>query len=326
MRHGRVRDRFPSELPLVQSSPLKGTYLYGGPLKVHFGHVIVDSIIRLWAFDRRRHKGVVFAFFPRPVDVVPNWFFDVVSLFGVMRDDVYIIREPTIVETLEFFEPGSRLGSTPHNWYLHYLESLPIVKTSRTPKNIYFGRTHILHRGAMLGERYFGRLLEESGFQYVKPEHHDIHTQVSMIENADRIVFAEGSSIYSAELLPRTKARIFMIPRRKTGEKIFASTLRPRGSFTVLGKPDTLIDGLNRRGLNHADCPSYIRDPEALHADMVQHGLIDGRPFSDQAFREAERIDFLTYYKDIDQSYARNFSKLSGWVEYVRNLFQRKKT
>ena len=326
MRHGKVHDRFPNDLPPVLPSRLKGSYLYGGPLKVHFGHVIVDSIIRLWAFDRERHKGVVFAFFPRPTDTVPNWFFDIVSLFGVERDDVYIVREPTVVENLEFFEPGSRLGTAPHPWYLHYLEGLPIVKIHNTPKDIYFGRTHILHRGGMLGERYFGQLLEESGFQYVKPELHDIHTQVSMIENADRIVFAEGSSIYSAELLARTNARVFMIPRRKIGERGFAPTLRPRGSFAVLGNPESLVGEANRHGLIRANGPSYTTDPEALHTDMRRHDLIEDRPFSNSAFKDAEQIDFWNYYKSRNRIYAAlNAGRLSALLPIFWKRIQRRK-
>lgn len=64
--HGRIikgnetEDEFPARLRRVAASDMAGHYLYGGPFKLHFGHVMVDSIIRLWAFDRNRHNGVIF--------------------------------------------------------------------------------------------------------------------------------------------------------------------------------------------------------------------------------------------------------------------------
>lgn len=121
VRGSEFGDQFPAPLRDRPARHLPGHHLYAGPFKNHFGHVMVDSIIRLWAFDPNRHETVVFAALD---ESMPGWFFDIVALFGISPDRVTLIKDNTTVASLDFAEPGSRLKTGPQPWYLEWLSTL----------------------------------------------------------------------------------------------------------------------------------------------------------------------------------------------------------
>lgn len=302
-RHGRIirgnetKDEFPDRLRGRPASGKAGRYLYGGPFKCHFGHVMVDSIIRLWAFDRSRHDGVVFPALGKLPP--PGWFYEVLEVFGVSRSDIIIVTSPTVFQELEFAEPGSTLRNGANDWYLDRLRSLPLRITDDIPgKDLYFGRTHLIRkgRGTLMGETYFGELLCQAGFVYVRPEEFGIHTQVSMLAKAKRIVFTEGSSIYSIELLASTDAEVFMLPRRR-GVDLLAPHVESKASkFFVLGDPSANLRRPNRRGRFFPNSPSVTSRPESIFEDLIRHGLINQHSFDVEAFRRAEEQDTHAYF------------------------------
>lgn len=301
-QHGRIiwgrdaKDEFPDRLREEPAPTIEGRYLYGGPLKFHFGHVMVDTIIRLWAFDRSRHDGVVFPCLDMPDP--PAWFYEIVAIFGLDRSDVVVVEKPAVFRELEFAEPGSSLKNGPKSWYLDRLKSLPVRLIDDIPgDSLYFGRTHMIRKGTLMGESYFGDLLRRNGFASVRPEKFDIHAQVSMLAKARRIVFMEGSSIYSMELLASTDAELFMIPRRAAGAGLFAPHLTPKASkFVILGDRHAIDRKLNRGGKDRPDSPSFTSRPESILGDLIRHGLVQEAPFDVQAFKEAEERDTAAYF------------------------------
>lgn len=295
--HGRIRcrDEFTDAYPGHDGPfvPLAGRWFYGGPMKHHFGHVLIDSVIRLHAYDPAIHQGVIFAALDK--GPLPAWVWPILALFGVTQDRVKIIEAPSVIEAMDFAEPGSVLKQGPSPWYLDWLNRLPLEPRPPGPKRIYLGRTHILDKGALMGESYFSAELQRAGFEYVIPEKLDIHAQAAWLRGADEIVFAEGSSIYSMELLARSSARVFMIPRRRA-PSLFAPHIIPRSrGFDVLGDIASIERRANRQGRDRPNSPSFCLAPETIHRDMVGHGLVRSR-FDIEAFREAERADHTAYF------------------------------
>ncbi|WP_082466544.1 glycosyltransferase 61 family protein [Sphingomonas sp. Leaf38] len=298
--HGRIQDatgfldKFtpPSVQKIIRIET--GTFLYGGPMKVHFGHLLVDSVIRLWAFDPQVHKQVVFAKLQETKEPT-DWIYEILRLFGVERHHIRLVRHTGVFENMEFAVPGSRLGIGPSASYLEYLKNMPLERISDTPKKVYFGRIHMVAKGTVIGESYFANTLEENGYVYLKPETMNIHLQTSILRNAETIVFMEGSSIYSIELLTSVDAKIYMIPRRNGTTQLFEPHVSPRASFSVLGDPAMIVRRTNVRGKGGPSSPSYLLKPEALHQDMISKGIITG-PFSLSAYEQAERADAYEYF------------------------------
>jgi hypothetical protein len=226
---------------------------------------------------------------------VPGWWFDVIKLFGLAPDDVVIIRSPTVVESLDFPIPGSMVGFDVEPWYIEYLERLSPGLTTEVPDRLYFGRTHLTRRGNLMGESYYARQLERSGFVSVQPERYPVATQMAMVKQAETIVFAEGSSVYSVCLVGRTSTKFFMIPRRQHGQRLFVHHIRPRAFYHSLGDDKALVRLSDQEGRSVASSPSYTLDGESIHDDMVRHGLVSGR-FDANIFLEDEREDAISYW------------------------------
>ena len=309
--HGRIRidpvkrrlDSFPQELLHEPRETLSGSYLYGGPLYHHFGHVMVDSIIRLWAYDPAIHTdGVVFALMGQNANQShPDFFFDICRGFGIERDRIRVIDRPTTVEAVHFAEPGSISSAGPEPWYLEKLERVERFFLDQAPadlethERLFLGRQH-LKRGSLMGEGYFASILAEAGFHYLMPEKYTIAAQIRLLKAAKEIVFTEGSTIHLTELMASLPAadRVAILLRRSGGWCIFKPHLDPR-----LRNPTEFVGreaGLFR--LNHRpelkpgpNSLSYMLDPASSYADMVRLGhAVPGR-FDMGAFLDAERAE-----------------------------------
>lgn len=300
--HARViwgdeaKDEFPRHLRDVSAPMRSGRYLYGGPLKYHFGHVMVDTIIRLWAFREGSYDAVVFPCLDMPEP--PGWFYDIVAIFGLEPSHVLVVKAPTTFEELHFAEPGSSLRCGARDWYFERLKSLPLQISSNIPSDrLYFGRTHIIHKGTLMGESFFENTLRQNGFKSIHPETFNIHAQASMLAKARSIVFMEGSAIYSIELLRSTEAEIFMIPRRRSAVALFAPHIAPKAAnFGILGDRTSIVRKPNRNGKDRPNSPSFTSRPHTIFSDLIYRGLIPNLEFDSQAFVEAERADTERYF------------------------------
>lgn len=301
--HGRLNvsgvpiDVFPDLPPEThaEATRLSGRYLYGGPLFHHFGHIMADSIIRLWAYDPAVHKAVVFAGVGRKATPLPAMIRDILAVFGITPDQIIIVHAPTVIEEMDFAMPGATLGSHPEDWYLDYLETFSFERKP-TGAKLYLGRHHMLQQGTVMGESYFSTLLCNAGFTYYKPENHPIQDQAAAIYGAEKIVFVEGSSIYSIELLARSCANFYMIPRRSIFHNRFRRQIEKRAEFNLLGEPQNVIRLENRNGIVNPDSPSYLLKPELVFADMKRLGLIGDATFSQAEYTAAEAADTKQYF------------------------------
>lgn len=279
---------------------MPGRYLYGGPLKYHFGHIIADASARLYAYDPSIHQGVVFAGFMNDMRP-PGLIQQIPSLFGAEWNENLVVKSPKIIETLDFAVPGMINGLGPTDWYLDLLSSKTHPIYENTPKDIFYGRTHIIRKGTLMGETYFSKKIVESGFVYVTPEDYasDLYKQLSYIHNASRIVFTEGSSIHAIDLLGKVRADVFMLPRRPNGSDMFSNHIKKRTSFKILGNEQDIIrlEGLN--GTNSPSSPSYSLNPSLIMDDLVQLGLVKGC-FDIKKFEDDERADAKSYWLNTD--------------------------
>ncbi|WP_082466003.1 glycosyltransferase 61 family protein [Sphingomonas sp. Leaf38] len=298
--HGRIRgatgfrDVFEPTVRAREPRIESGTFLYGGPLKVHFGHLMVDSVARLWAFDPARHQQVVFAKLQETKEP-SDWMYEILSVFGLAKEQVRLVRGAAKFETLEFAIPGSRLAVGPSLDYMHFLETLPLHRQFGTPKKVYFGRTHILEKGTIMGESYFAKALKIAGYEYIIPETMNIHEQTSLLKNADSVVFLEGSSIYSIEMLSTIGANVFMIPRRDQTSHLFDPHISPRAPFAILGDPSMTVRMPSPKGSLGPNSPTYLLKPARLYADMQARGIVTG-DFSLREYENAEQLDADRYF------------------------------
>lgn len=223
----------PSDIPPKPLDPIvpivTGRSLYAGPVWNHFGHILCDSLHRLWAlhaddFDRIVFAGVVGL---RGVDTpeqlkrseIPDVAIKIMEAIGLPKLEMMLVREPVRFEHLYVPEPGSRIQEGALPWYFDHLRLYQDhlerhLPSYVGPRSVYYSRRHLLWRGGTLGSSHFAKLLARDGFVEVQPETLSIKEQFNMVLNADRVVFDEGSAVHIIEVLARCPGKFFMFPRR----------------------------------------------------------------------------------------------------------------
>ena len=294
MRGGEIAGgRPPREAVPDSREMVPGTYLYGGFMHPHFGHMIAEFMHRLWPLERPEFQGV------RPV------FVDMLDRKGekFLRNVLSLMRlpEPLIVdrpmefERLVVGEVGKMHRGTAVPGYADFLERrLGYLRTTgkRHPTRLAVLRGHI-RRPRCLGERWLERELVRAGYVAFHPEDYPLREQVEHYLDAEKIIFSEGSAIHLMDIMPVIKADIAVLNRRPRGllaQRTLADKCASLHLFDghPMGDPRFPINsGFN--GLSWVDMPGFMRflkecdflaelpavdffdDHEAVFEEMLAH-------------------------------------------------------
>ena len=214
-----------------------GTWIYGGILFNHFGHFFAESVHRLWAWNKLKNNvdGIIFLTAANPrVDKLPNYIKDYFSLLDIPISKVKLERQKAMVERLYLPRPGSQIGVTQSSWYAkdvlkNQSESWKISSNGNY-RNVFLSRRNFLVSGKISGLTYVEQLLESKGFKIVYPETECLTDQISIIDNAETIVWEEGSNIHLLDIMPAVAAKSFLFKRRNT-LTTFDKILRQKTNF-----------------------------------------------------------------------------------------------
>jgi capsular polysaccharide biosynthesis protein len=214
-----------SGVPRIEDPPFAelqpGRWMFAGVGRHHFGHFLVETLIRLWAagYYRDELDGLV---------VIPNRGVDfslaIDRRFGpflsLLTDGlaVHLPTHPTRYETLLLPSPG--FG--PLGW----ITGTPIFRREirarvaarirpRGSRKLYISRTQ-LHKDDKLvdQEHRIETLMRDAGYDVFYPEQHSIADQLSRYMTADTIVGAEGSAFHLAPFAMPTGAKVALFQRR----------------------------------------------------------------------------------------------------------------
>ena len=197
------------EEPFAEMQP--GRWMFAGIGRHHFGHFLVETLIRLWAagYYREELDGIV---------VIPNRGVDfslaIDRRFGpflsLLTDGlaVHLPKHPTRYETLLLPSPG--FG--PLGW----ITGTPVFRREIRARvaarigpqgsdNVYISRT-ILHKDDKLvdQEAKIEAVMRKAGYDIFHPEQHSIADQLSRYMSAKTLVGAEGSAFHLAPFAMQT--------------------------------------------------------------------------------------------------------------------------
>jgi hypothetical protein len=301
---GGYRDQPPSRKQ-ASGPPVPGRSLFAGPLWNHFGHILTESIHRLWPLVEERYDRIVFTgviglrgvmsaedLRRAAVPAAGKAIFEAMELPDV---ELFLLREPTVFETLDVPEPGARYRDGVRPFYLKYLRKYQERITRRIPaysgpRNLYYSRRHILAQGGIIGSSYFEEVMTNAGVVSLAPEKMTIDEQLNHLINAERVVFDEGSSVHLVELLAHLPGIFYMLPRRPR-DMVFRSAFRDRASFHNLAADDNVgvLPDKNGETATPAALAFYKR-PEEVFDVLARHELVAGA-FDRERYRECEAAD-----------------------------------
>lgn len=293
------------EVVLDRTPILSGCYLYGGPFYSHFGHILVDTIVRLYAFDDSVFDGVIFPVVKKKwnKEKVPSYFYQILAAYGIKRDKVFFIETETIVEKIIFVEPSTYVKQGVKSWFLPKQRSIECYFLQQNaqfmdhlPKKLFLGRSHIYDKGFVAGESYLRMWAEKHGFEYVAPEEYSLNEQVALLRFAEEIIWVEGSSIYTVDFIAsELKARLLMIPRRGGGAVIFERILSRFKEPKIL-PPKDVMRLENRAGQSKPNSVSIFRTLKSMPYEFSSFMGASHEEFDIEDFLKSEKEDLKTYY------------------------------
>ena len=187
-----------------------------GHVHRHFGYLLSRFATRI-AVSAARHPEKFLLFAVRPnadIDLIPGFFWDIVSALGAKKENVRFINKPTLVKELTVYAQAERhYNGRPSRSYLELLNSLrpPIRKCYRA---IYFSRANYL-KGGIAGERYLEEVMREIGVVVVRPEEYPLEKQIAFCRQAETLIFAEGSAVHLLQLVGTGIGDVIILNRRR---------------------------------------------------------------------------------------------------------------
>ncbi|CUH75963.1 Capsular polysaccharide biosynthesis protein [Tritonibacter multivorans] len=282
--------RFESTITLEPKQPeairaqLEGRWLWAGVLFDHFGHYLVESMSRLWAF----HTGLKFdgiCYTPkRPRRKGPLLGFqdDVMQAFGITRP-VHIIKEPTQIEHLTVPRQGFGLGDlvsgTPE------MRDAVRIAFGRNiaaegPDRLYVSRSKLgASDGGIMNETEVEANLAAEGYEIFHPQEHSIFEQIARYKAAKQIIISDGSAGHLFAYVGREHQRVAYLPRRSfwadgITDHIAAFSGRSPTVLTSLAQ-EWLPREKNNATRGHA---FVLHDMAALQATLAENGFVAGAP------------------------------------------------
>ena len=260
---------------------LAGTWMFLGPLFGHFGHFLVESISRIWAYGALKDKidGVLYVpkFQNRPEHVL-SVYEPFLKALGV-DTKVLNLSEPTRVERLYVPQQGFGMfqmieGAPEFREFINAHAGADVEPQGA--KKIYVSRSALPPiRGSIIGERILETWLEAEGYEIYHPQKHNHLEQIAAYKAATHIIAVDCSPLHLIALVGNDTQKIGIIARRAGDlDKIFAQQIR-----AFKGADAHAFNALERNWIeNHANRPSRTSWGEVnfpkLHEGLLAAGLI----------------------------------------------------
>lgn len=277
----------------------EGTWVYGGVLLNHFGHVLIETGARLWAVAELRKRGVAVdgvIFQPKKMTAgQENVAFPAASgaFLSVFAQGVNVVCAgmPEIVERLFVPEIAisvspDRFIGTPAHWDL-FRDCAARIPREVERSDLYISRSAGGARGGFLFEADLEAALSAQGYRIYHPQHHSIRDQIATYRAARRVVTIDGSALHLAAAALPSDAIVAVLARREFYAWAMADQLRAaagcvatvvdaRGPVYNIGGPAaSQVDLTTPKGWSSS---FVLPDLAKLGQDLVDAGVLDRLP------------------------------------------------
>ena len=214
---------------------LKGNHLFGGFVRMHFGHFLLECLSLLWAVDHAEKPVESIVFIPYHMNNDPR---NQKRLVAAIRDwmkqlgietPITVLFEPTMVDHITMGEIGFgfnekfRGSSLFHNFVRSRMAQPREVTPPPAREKLYLTRSSLGGRkGHIVGEPALERTLSEAGYTIYTPEKDTITQQLERYRNASMIVGVEGSALHLPPFAMPSDTKVAIVTRRSSREKLMS--------------------------------------------------------------------------------------------------------
>ena len=200
--------------------------IFGGTLRAHFGHFLIESWSRLW-YVLQHPESKLKILFVTYGGGYRAWFDDFFRLMGIDKERIIYVKQPTQCRSIiipdqsayapnmfmkEFFIPYQAIKEhvTPSEHKKIYL-----TRRNFDEKYLKIGVEKVLNLAHCFNEKYFEDFFSARGFKVVAPETLTPEEQISLVMGADELVATLGTLTHFA-LFCKPTAKFIMLPRTNT--------------------------------------------------------------------------------------------------------------
>lgn len=212
---------------------LDGPVLFAGFAPLQFGHVLTNSIGRLWALEHLPDETKLL-YFPKLLKRrLAFRFLPTVLQFLGIESEIVISQESLAMEQVytasdQFGERYDGRGSSEFlDWLDRRLGTYPKVQQGN---RLYVSRSKL---GATAGrfacEQHLEVLLQRQGYQIFSPEEHSLQQQFETMAAAENVIVAEGSALHFLSLFKRPEQKVAVIQRRRDLPALITGNMKLRG-------------------------------------------------------------------------------------------------
>lgn len=206
--------------------------LFCGLAAQQYGHVLTNSLGRLWALKQLPSDTVLY-FLPqrrRFPKLYPH-LRPVLASLGIERQ-ILLVKSPHRFDRL-YTAPeiyGERFGGLGSEAFFDWLDRRwPSAGPVSRGRKLYVSRAQLGPKvGRYACEDHLETLLARAGYEIYHPQAHDLLHQVSTLKDAERLIFAESSALHLYALIRRPEQRAVVIQRRKSLPDLILQQLAAR--------------------------------------------------------------------------------------------------
>lgn len=209
--HALLKD-FPDALPL------EGSYVYGGMIAGHFGHMMLETFARLSAFETS-DLPVLFSLVPQSKTTL---FWTLAASMGLPRDRIILVDAPRRIETLHVppsdFEIRRRISPAFTKSYAARGAAMAARLGITENQNVipaYLSRSKIARTGRyVFGETVLEAILEAKGVDIIRLEEMSFDDQVRTWTTRRRLGGFTGSAFHPLLLTNAPKELTYLTAHR----------------------------------------------------------------------------------------------------------------
>lgn len=184
-------------IPNVPIVHKKETVVFGGILIARYGHMLAESLGRLWWYADHPDTKFKIVFLVMDLWDEPEFlFYDILEAIGIKREQIELIEVPTSFEHIVvpdesvFYTQGYNVGYK--KIFDKIIENLP----PSSHKKIYFSRSRFERKDG-LNEQYYENFYRKRGFLIVFPEELSFQEKASLIHGAEEFVCTIQSGMHT---------------------------------------------------------------------------------------------------------------------------------
>ena len=176
------------------------TILFGGVIMLHFGHMLVDSMTRLWWICEHKYTGKI-VFCVEWGEIKP-WVYEWFELLGLNKDRIiFIFPNDDVYQFKKIIVPGeSVINGKFCNKYilpasLMAKNAVKLIDTTKLPKKIYLTRSQFKGGATtyISNENFMEDFFCSKGYSIIAPEQLSVSAQIALLANAQAVATNLGT-------------------------------------------------------------------------------------------------------------------------------------